>query len=792
MAETRNVGQSLKRDEDRRFLLGEGQYTDDIHLPGTAYVVFIHSPHAHARIKRIVKDAARGMPGVLAVLSDEDWRAEKLGQIPTLHAVGYHDGRPMNLAGRPVFASGKACYVGDNVACVIGETLSQAMDAAEKVDVEYEPLQAVTDTAGALAVNAPLVHEEFATNEAQEWQVGDRGATTRAFDGAAHIVELDFAHPRITGNPLEPRTYLGQFDAARGIYTLFCAGQMPHWYRQWICRDVLYLPEHKVRIVAPDVGGGFGTKCYLYMEMAVVLWASRIVGRPIKWVPLRNETLATDSHARDHVTKTRMALDHDGRILAIEADTVAALGAYHNQFASGIACMFYPTTITGLYRTPSCFVRVRGVYSNTAPVDAYRGSGRPEAAYCNERLIENAARQIGLDPLELRKANFIRREEYPWKAPTGAIWDTGDPLGLHEKLCEISRYRALRTEQRELRQRGIRMGIGSAFFVEVAGSGPSRRHAEIKLWAAGYDSALVRVHTDGRVTIFAGSHSHGQGHDITFRQVAADALGIPIEDVALIEGDTDRVPFGSGTWGARSLSTAGMAIYEAGQRIIRKAKRLAAHLLEAAEADIAYEGGKFTALGTDRFIGFRDVAAMAYAGYDYPEGFELGLEETVFFDPVALNFPTAAHLAVVLVDESLGSVTLRDYFAVDDCGRLVNPMIVEGQVHGALTQGIGAALMEQVVYDRQSGQLLTGTFMDYAMPRASDLPSFVTAFQETLNPNNALGVKGGSEAGTIGPPAAIGNAIVDALWDLGVRHVAMPCTPEHVIDAIQNAQAHRA
>jgi len=784
-----NIGQALRRDEDLRFLTGTGQYTDDVFLPHMAYIVFVQSPHAHARIKRVDKEAARSCPGVLAVLSDEEWQAEKLGVLPTIHAVDYFDGRPMNLAPRPVFARDKVRYVGDIVACVVAETLGEARDGAERLAIEYEPLASVTDTARALAADAPLVHEQFSTNEAQEWHVGDLRRTEEAFAKAHHVTALTLVHPRITGNPMEPRTYLGHFDAGRGQYTLHCAGQMPHWFKQWICRDVLHLPEHKVRVIAPDVGGGFGTKAFLYMEMPVVLWASRIVRRPVKWIPLRHETIASDSHARDHVSKARMAFDRDGHILGIQVETIAALGGYHNSFAAGIACMFYPPTITGQYRTPACFVRVQGVYTNTAPVDAYRGSGRPEATYCNERLVENGARELGMDPFELRRRNYVRADEYPWRAPSGALFDSANPVGLHDKLLDISNYARLRDEQKRLRSKGVRMGIGGAAFVEISGSGPSRRNAVIKHWTGGYDTALIRIHTDGRATIYAGSHAHGQGHDITFRQVAADALGIPVTDVALVEGDTDRVPFGSGTWGSRSLSTAGMAVYEAGHRIIRKATRLAAHLMEANEADVGYELGSFAVLGTDRSVSFREVAAMAYAGYDYPkEGFELGLEETVFFDPVATNNPTATHLVAVIVDEETGQVDLRGYWTVDDCGRIINPMIVDGQVHGGLAQGIGAAMMEQVVYDAQSGQLLTGTFMDYAMPRAADLPSFVTAYQETLNPNNALGVKGGSETGTIGPPAAIGNALVDALWDLGVRHVPMPYTPGNVLSAILAAR----
>ncbi len=790
------IGKALRREEDLKFITGRGQYTDDMAMAGMVHAVFVHSPHAHARIKKIDKTKALKMPGVLAVLSDEDWQKEGLGALTTIHPVDYYDGRPMNLAPRPVFARGKVCYVGDNVACVVAETRFQALDAADAVEIDYEVLPSITDTEACLAPGAPIIHEQFGTNEAEEWRYGDKDKTEAALEASHHVTTLKLISNRITGNPMEPRTYLGDYDRARDFYTLTCSGQMPHWYKQWLCRDALFLPEHKVRVIAPDVGGGFGTKAFFYMEMPVVLWASRVVGRPVKWTPLRNETIATDSHARDHVTMGKMGFDKEGRITALHIETIACLGGYHNPFAAGIACMFYPATLTGQYKTPVAYVSVRGVYTNTAPVDAYRGSGRPEATFCNERLFDNGCREMGLDPIETRLKNYIQEHEYPWSTPIGRKWDSGNPPGLHAKLMKLANYKALQDEQKKFNadaaKTGLRMGIGMAAFVENSGSGPSRRNAKIKHWTGGYDTAMVRVHTDGKVTVYAASHSHGQGHDVTFRQIAADTLGLNMEDVALVEGDTERVPFGSGTWGSRSLSTAGMAIVEAGRRVIKKATRLAAHLLEAAESDVDYANGVFTVKGTDRRITFGKVALMAYSGYDYPEkGFELGLEETVFFDPIDLNYPTAQHLVVVIVEEDTGRVTLRDFFCVDDCGRIINPMVVEGQVHGGLAQGIGQAMMEHVVYDKKSGQLLSGTFMDYGMPRAPDMPNIGTDFQETLNPNNALGVKGGSETGTIGPPAAIGNALVDAFWDIGLRHVEMPYTPESVLNAILKAKGKR-
>ena len=781
------IGKALTRDEDIRLVRGRGNYVDDIDLPGGAYAAFVHSPHAHANVRAIDTRVAGEMPGVLAVLTDADWQAAGLGVLPVIHPVNFHDGRPMNEAPRPVFARDHVCYVGDNVACVIAETRFQAMDAAEAVDVDYEPLPAIVDTGRALDDSAALVHSQFGTNEAQEWRLGDKESAERAIATAHHVTELTLVSNRVAGAAIENRSYAGDYDPVTDRYTLYAAGQMPHWYRQWIARDALFIPEHKVRVVVPDVGGGFGPKAFFYMEMPVILWAAKRLGRPVRWVAQRTESFATDTHGRDHVTHAKMAFDPEGRVLALHVETTACLGGYHNPFAAGIACMFYPGTLTGLYKTPTAYASVRGVYTNTAPVDAYRGSGRPEATYVNERLFENGARELGIDPLEMRRRSYLQSTEYPYRTPLGRTWDSGNPPGLHEKLMHLTDYDGLRRQQAELQKRGERMGVGAAAFVESSGAGPSRRNAAMNHWSGGFETALIRVHSDAKVTVLTGSHSQGQGHDITFRQIAADTLGLGLDDIDYVEGDTDRIPAGCGTWASRSLSTGGMAIVEAGQRVIRKATELAAHLLECAAEDIEYDAGTFAVRGTDRTISFREIAAMAYAGYDYPDGFELGLEETVFFDPIDVNFPSGMHLATVMVDDETGRVTLTGYYTVDDCGRIINPMIVEGQVHGGLGQGIGQAMVEQVVYDEASGQLITGSFMDYGMPRAPELPSFATDFQETLNPNNALGVKGGSETGTIGPPAAIGNAIVDALWDLGVHHVAMPYTPSNVRRAIEAA-----
>jgi carbon-monoxide dehydrogenase large subunit len=519
-----------------------------------------------------------------------------------------------------------------------------------------------------------------------------------------------------------------------------------------------------------------------------VAWAARLLRRPVKWTSSRSEVFLSDAQARDHDSVARMAFDSEGRILAMQVDTLAALGAYLSNFAPSIPGNSYPQTVTGLYRTPSLHLRVRGVYTNTVPVDAYRGSGRPEATWVNERLIEAGARELGIDVVEMRRRNLIARADFPYPAPGGRTYDSGDPPGLLEKLLRAADYPGLRREQAALRRRDELMGIGLAAFVDKAGTGPSGNLARRGGLHGGWESALVRVHSDGKVTVFAGSHSHGQGHEITFSQIAADRLGVPINAIEIVEGDTDRVPFGNGTWGARSTSVAGTAIYRACDRIIEKAVRLAAQAMECAAEDVEYRGGIFTVHGTDRSIAFAEVADLAYHGALLPVAEDPGLEVTEFYDPPDTNDPQAMHLAVVLVDPETGAVKLRDFYAADDCGVVINPMIVEGQVHGGLAQGIGQALTEEIVYDH-TGQILTGSFMDYALPRAGDLPLFNTAFIASPAPSNPLGVKGGSESGTIGAPAAIGNAVIDALWHLGVRDITLPIRPEKVWRALRVAKS---
>jgi carbon-monoxide dehydrogenase large subunit len=780
------VGEPIIRREDVRFLTGAGNFVDDIKLAGTAWIAFVRSPHAHARIRAIDTAPAAAMPGVVKVLTAADWEAAGLGQLTCVHPMPFSDGRPMNEVLRSCFVKDRVMHVGDVVAAVVADDRYTAMDAAEAVDVDYETLPSVSVTARALDPDTVVLHPQFGTNMVNDVVRGDRAATQAAFAAAAHVTELTVHSNRVAGNPMEPRAYLAQHDPSNGQTTLWATTQVPHMLRRWICKYTLFIPENKLRLVAPDVGGGFGVKCHYAVEIATVVWASRLLGRPVKWTCTRSELMLSDAQARDHHTTARMAFDRDGRILGMEVDTLANFGAYCSNFGPSIPGNSYPQTITGLYKTPALSLRVRGVYTNTVPIDAYRGSGRPEATLVNERLLENGARELGIDVVEMRRRNLVPKEAFPYKTPVGRVYDSANPPALLDKLIEVSGYAALCEEQKRRRAAGELVGIGLAAFLDKSGTGPSATLATKGGMHGGYESAIVRAHSDGRVTIFSGSHSHGQGHDTAFCQVAADRLGLPLEHISLVQGDTDSVPFGNGTWGSRSLSVGGIAIYKAADKVIDKAKRIAAHMLECATADLDYAAGTFTVIGTNKRVTFEHVCDAAYHGANCPTGpdFEPGLEATVFYDPPDTNDPSAMHLAMVGIDPRTWRVTILGYYTSDDAGTIVNPMIVEGQVHGGLGQGIGQAMMEEVAYDPESAQLLTGNFMDYAMPRAVDMPPLKTGYICTPAPSNPLGVKGGSETGTIGPPAAVGNAIIDALWHLGVRHVDPPYTPHAVWKAV--------
>jgi carbon-monoxide dehydrogenase large subunit len=590
---------------------------------------------------------------------------------------------------------------------------------------------------------------------------------------------------------MEPRSTAAVYEPNDDHYTLWTSSQNPHLVRRWLAENSLRIPEHRVRVVSPDVGGGFGQKISHYPEEPLVLWAAKRFGRAVRWTGSRLENLAADTHGRDHVTRARMAFDAQGRILALEVDTVAAIGAYVTAFGAAIPGYFYAPLLAGMYRTPAIHARVRGVYTHTGPVDAYRGAGRPEATYVIERAIEAAAHEMGIDAIEIRRRNILRSSDFPYTSPVGMRYDSGNYEGLLDGLEKMAGYRSLRAEQEQLRAQGIYLGIGLAGFIDSSGGTPSRIAAQLGRRVASWDSALVRVHPTGKISVFCGGHSHGQGHATTFAQIVADRMHCPVEDVDIVEGDTDRVPYGHGTYGSRSLSVIGVAVALATEKIVAKGAKIAAHLLECAEADVAFQSGRYEVVGTDRLASFAQVVHAAHHADVYPADLEPGLEESSFYDPPSRNVPAAVHLCVAIVDVETGKVKIRDFLAVDDVGRIVNPMIVEGQIHGGLAQGIGQALMEAVLYDA-NGQLLTGSFMDYAVPRAADLPSFTTATQETRAPDNLLGVKGAGESGTIGAPAAVVNAVIDALRPLGIHHLDMPLTPMRVWLAIEAARTAAA
>jgi carbon-monoxide dehydrogenase large subunit len=773
------IGQSIKRREDVRFLTGAGQYTDDVVLPGQAYGVFVRSPYAHARINAIDTTAALAAPGVVAIYTGADLADAKVGGLPCGWLIHSKDGSPMKEPAHPVLAQGKVRHVGDQVALVVAETLLQARDAAELVEVDYHELAPVIDLAAAAGA-ASAVHDDVPGNVCYDWSHGDKAATDAAFARAAHVTTLEFANNRLIPNAMEPRAANAHYTRHDDSTTLWVANQNPHVERLLMAAFVLGLPESRLRVIAPDVGGGFGSKIFLYPEETALVWASKRCGRPVKWTAERSESFLTDAHGRDHVTRAELALDEQGTFLALRVKTVANMGAYLSTFASSVPTILYATLLAGQYRTPAIHAEVKAVFTNTAPVDAYRGAGRPEATYVVERLVETAARELKMDPVAIRRRNFIT--EFPHATPVGLTYDTGDYAAHLDRAIELADVAGFAARREASRAAGKLRGLGYSCYIEACGLAPSNIAGALGARAGLFEAGEVRVHPTGTVTVFTGSHSHGQGHETTFAQVVAQRLGIPVENVEIVHGDTGRVPFGMGTYGSRSLSVGGSAIVKAVDKIVAKGKKIAAHLLEAADADIEFEDGEFKVAGTDRKIPFGQVALTAYVPHNYPlDKLEPGLNENAFYDPTNFTYPAGSYVCEVEVDPETGVVKVDRFTAVDDFGNIVNPMIVQGQVHGGIAQGLGQAMQEGCVYDPQSGQLLTGSYMDYSMPRAADLPSFTLDHTVTPCTHNPLGVKGCGEAGAIGSPPAFINALTDAL---GVRDIAMPATPERVWRAL--------
>jgi len=785
------IGAPVRRKEDYRFLTGNGQYTDDVTLPHQSYGYFLRSPHAHARIRSIDTSAALAMPGVVAVLTGDDMAADKVGGLPCGWLIHSIDGTPMKEPPHPALAHGKVRHVGDQVALVIAETLQQARDAAEAIDVDYDELPAVVNPADAASAST-LVHDDVPANTSYTWGHGDKAATDAAFARAAHVTTLEIVNNRLIPNAIEPRAVNASYTRQDDGYTVYVSNQNPHVERLLMGAFVLGLPESRLRIIAPDVGGGFGSKIFLYPEDVALTWASKKVGRPVKWTAERSESFLTDAHGRDHVTKAELALDADGRFLAMRVHTIANMGAYLSTFASSVPTILYATLLAGQYATPAIYAEVQAVFTNTSPVDAYRGAGRPEATYVVERLVEAAARETGIDPATLRRKNFIR--SFPYATPVGLTYDTGDYepcLARAEELADVAGFPARREAAR---QRGKLRGLGYSCYIEACGLAPSNIAGALGARAGLFEVGEIRVHPTGTVTVFTGSHSHGQGHETTFAQIVADRLGLALEAVEIVHGDTGRVPFGMGTYGSRSLAVGGSAIMKALDKIEAKAKKIAAHLLEASDSDIEFHDGVFRVAGTDRTKTFGEVALTAYVPHNYPlDKLEPGLNENAFYDPTNFTYPSGAYICEVEVDPDTGESRVIKFTAVDDFGNVINPMIVEGQVHGGIGQGLGQAMLEQCIYDPDSGQLLTGSYMDYAMPRAADLPDFtVETASGTPCTHNPLGVKGCGEAGAIGSPPAFVNALVDALAPLGVHDLQMPATPHRVWQAIQAAQGSAA
>ncbi len=780
MAQAKLFGASIKRREDPRLITGRGVFTDDVRLPGQLHAAFVRSPHAHARVRRVDASRARAVPGVVAVYTGADLAAGGVNPLPCGWLLP-----DLKIPEYRGIATERVHFVGHAVAVVLGESPYAARDGADLVVVDYEVLPAVTEADRAVQPGAPELHGNAPGNVAFRWSIGDREQTEAAIRGAARVVRQRLVNHRLIPNAIEPRASMASYNPATGELTCWVTSQNPHVHRLLMAAFVLGMPEHKVRVIAPDVGGGFGSKIFLYPEEVTVSWASKQLGRPVKWTAERRESFVTDAHGRDHVTDAEMAVDRDGKIVALRVHTVANLGAYLSTFAPLIPTYLYGTLLSGVYEIPQIYCEVVGAFTNTTPVDAYRGAGRPEATYLLERMADLTARAIGMDVAEFRRRNFVPASKFPYQTPVAFQYDSGDYGPALDRALQMIDYRKFRAEQEAARKEGRYLGIGLATYIEACGPAPSQVAGALGAQAGLWESAQVRVHPTGKITVYTGSHAHGQGHETTFAQLAADALQVPFEDVEIVHGDTAAVPFGMGTYGSRSAAVGGAAIHSAIEKVKAKGKKIAAHLLEASEADLDYQDGKFAVRGSPgRAKTFGEVALMAYLAHNLPKGLEPGLEATAFWDPSNFVFPFGAHAAVVEVSAKTGKVRLLRYVAVDDVGRVINPMIVDGMVHGGIAQGVGQALWEYAAYDSH-GQLQTGSMMDYALPKADDLVPYETDRTVTPTPVNPMGVKGAGETGTIASTAAVANAVMDALAPLGIVHLDMPLTPARIWAAVR-------
>ena len=780
----RYVGTSVKRVEDPRFIQGKGRYVANLQLPGMVHVAIKRSPEAHARITGMDTSAASAMDGVLAVFTGQDFKDGGCGSLPCGWLVP-----DTKVPDRPVVVTDRVCHVGDSVAVVVAEDPYVAADAVEAIEVDYEPLPTVVDARGATDEGAPLVHDEIADNVSYHWELGDREACEKALAEADEVVEIELVNQRLIPTAMEPRAAAAQWDAASEEMTVWTTSQNPHPIRLLLSAFTLGIPESKLRVISPDVGGGFGSKIFHYPEEVIVPWVARAVGRPARWVATRTESQMTDSQGRDHVTVARLAVQNDGTFTGLDVETWANQGAYLSTFAPLIPTALYITLLSGNYKMPGVFGKVHGTLTHTVPVDAYRGAGRPEAAYLVERLVDLAAVRLGRDPLELRRQNAIPKEDFPYQTPVAFLYDSGDYDRLMATAAERADYPAMREAQVAARAAGKLRGVGVVCCIEASGPAPSAVAGSLGSAVGFWESGEVRVHPTGQVSVFTGSHAHGQGHETTLAQVAADELGVPMESVEVVHGDTGRVNFGMGTYGSRSACVGGSALVRSAEKVRAKVLRIGAHLLEAAEEDVVYdrESGRVHVKGSpDRGKDFGEIAFAAYTAHNLPEGVEPGLDFVSFYDPANFTFPASSHICEVEVCQESWEVRILRYVAVDDVGKVINPMIVEGQIQGGIVQGVGQALTEIGSYS-DDGQLLSGTLLEYAVPRADLLPGIEVDRIETPSPHNPLGVKGAGEMGTIAATPAVANAVLDALAPLGVTHVELPLTPERIWRAVQAA-----
>jgi carbon-monoxide dehydrogenase large subunit len=779
------IGAAVRRKEDARFLSGHGNYTDDINRPGQLYAYIRRSDRPHAKIVRIDASEAAKAKGVAAIFTGADMAADNIGGLPCGWQIHSKDGSPMKEPPHPVIAVGKVRHVGDPVAVAIAESRQAAKDAAEAIVIDYEDLSAVASVRDAIAPGASMVHDDAPGNLCYDWHIGDKAVVDAAFAKAAKVVKLELTNNRLIPNAMEPRAAVGDFDPYSGEFTLYTTSQNPHVIRLLMGAFVLHIPENKLRVVAPDVGGGFGSKIYHYAEEAIVTWAAGKLKRPVKWTAERTESFMSDAHGRDHDTVAEMALDADGKFLALRVSTLANMGGYLSTFAPSIPTYLYATLLAGVYSTPAIYCEVKALFTNTVPVDAYRGAGRPEATFLLERLVDACAHDTGLDRVEIRRKNFIPADAFPYQTPVALQYDSGNYQATLDACLKAADYAGFAARRNAAAAAGKLRGIGISTYLEACGIAPSAVVGSLGARAGLYEVANIKVHPTGSVTVYTGTHSHGQGHETTLAQLVCDQLGVPLDQVEVVHGDTGKIPFGMGTYGSRSLAVGGTAAVKAMDKIIAKGKKIAAHLMEASVDDIEFKDGKFSVTGTDRSKTLTDISLAAYVPHNYPiEELEPGLDETAFYDPKNFTFPGGCHIAEVEIDKDTGVTQVVNFVAVDDVGRVINPMIVQGQVQGGVAQGVGQALLENAIYD-DGAQLLSGSMMDYTMPRADNLPNITVGTESTLCTHNPLGVKGCGEVGAIGSPPAVINAVIDALKEYGVRHIDMPATSQKIWSIIQ-------